>query len=315
MPPQNPVTPPANPDQSVPPQPQQQAQPFAQQPAAFGAAPNQSFAAMSAPNMTPGMQPGPAQMGAPMQLNQAYGHDRLAVISLVLGVVSLPASILNLLTIPIPIVAIVLGVLGYKKNKKLATAGIVLAVIGAILSVYIFSVGLNIVNNRTKTADPNLSGEVTGVKGNQLDSDCYTFTMPEEFGASDITKNVDCSSVLITSDSTEDVVVNSVASTFAADSPQIDEYLESVGAQSEAALGGKGIVTDRTFISLDGARAYKISGTQNYLKYKYFTMIIVVSEKSYNTDGAGEVSAFVIGADSATSPSTLDKVVESWKWK
>jgi hypothetical protein len=327
MPPQTAGAPPADPNQqpnqppAVPPQstmpgaqpmqPMQPGQPM--QPQMTSMQQGMPQPGMQMPMQAP-MQPGQMPMQPP-QLNHAYGHDRMAVISLILGIVSLPAAILNLLTIPIPIVAIVLGIIGFKRNKGMAIAGIVFGAIGIILSVFIFSQGVKIMNGKTKTADPNLSGEVTGVKGDSLETACYTFTMPSVFTTSNITKNTDCNSVLITQESTEDVVITTGEAAVEPDDPDLDAYLQSVGEQSEAAIGSKGVVTDRTFIEIDGVRAYKLTGTQNYLKYKYFAMAIVIPKESYKADAGGEHSAFIIVADSASSENPLDTVIDTWKWK
>jgi hypothetical protein len=255
-----------------------------------------------------------------MQLNPAYGHDKLVIASLILGVISLPASLLNLLTLPIPVIGIVLGLVGFKRNKGMAIAGIVLSSIGLVLSIVIFAVGVHIYQNRDTTInrlpDSSNSEDTTSTKGSTLSAPCYSFTLPEPLKAADIAENTDCVTTIVNTNSTEDIGVNSSAPATAVTEADTDTYLKAVAAQAKSLVVGKdGSVTAEGFTILDGSRAYKVLGTQNTGHYKYFGYIIALAPREYTSSAGDKLQAFIIASDSATSPNRLDEVVQSWQWQ
>ncbi len=101
-----------------------------------------------APTATP--PPPAAQLNAPMQLNPAYTQSsKMAMASVILGVISIPGSFLTLITVAIPVIGIILGALSIKKQRGLAMTGIILSTIGIILSI-----GLLIFANYYKAKHP-----------------------------------------------------------------------------------------------------------------------------------------------------------------
>jgi len=77
-------------------------------------------------------------MNTPMQEQPvSSGNERImAIASLVLGIISLCGAILPIVGIPLAIIGIVLGFLGRKdiSQKNLATAGIVVSILGILFS-------------------------------------------------------------------------------------------------------------------------------------------------------------------------------------
>lgn len=286
MPPQNPAVPPTMPSPPIVSQPQQ-----------------------VYPQQQPQMPP------QPMQLNPAYGHDKLATASLILGIVSLPASILNVLTLPIPITAIVLGIISLKRKKSFAIAGIVLGVIGIILSAIVLIVGTKILNDKKNNSSVG-SSVSQGVSESKLSSTCYTFSLPNPFTEADVTKNSDCATTIITADGTDDIAVNSTDLTTQVSSADTDNYLKNLSGNAENSITTKGgKITTRKFITLDGVRAYQATGTESYGNYKYLGYIVVLAPKDYISVTGIKLRAFIIAYDSLTSQDRIDELAQSWHWQ
>jgi len=266
------------------------------------------------PVVSPPAQPVyPNQPQGPMQLNPAYGHTGLATASLILGIVSLPASILNILTLPIPIVAIVLGIISLKRKKSFAVAGIVLGVIGIILSAIVLVVGLKIEQN--KKASQSASSLTNGVSGSNLNSTCYSFSLPEGFTNSDVQKNSDCVTVLLKADSTDDLEVNTFGLASPVSDAERDAYLKNLVSEFQTQVGGNIQITSTKFMTLDGVRAYEATGTENQGNYKYIGFIAVLAPKDYISVTGAKLRAFVVAYDSASSQDRLDKLAQSWHWQ
>jgi len=244
-----------------------------------------------------------------MKLNPAYSHDKLATASLILGIVSLPAAILNILTLPIPLTGLVLGIVSLKQKKSFALAGIILSVIGLILSAVVLIVGLHIEHNKNK------SSSNYGVQGSLLSSSCYKFNLPSNFSSKDVLKNTDCTSELLNSGRTEDLLVNSTS--LSADISQADQdsYLSHVMDEFASSLGSKGQITNKKFITLDGGRAYEATGSESYANYKYLGAIVALSPKAYFANDGTKLQLFIMAFDSASKPNVLDSLVQSWQWQ
>lgn len=247
------------------------------------------------------------------QLNPAYTNHNLATASLVLGIISLPASILNILTLPIPIVAIVLGIISLKQKKNFAVSGIVLGVIGIILSAIVVVVGMNIQKQESQSFTDTSSSTKTST-GPILDSNCYNLKLPSSFIEKDIQRNKDCTSMVINSSSTEDVAVISQSLATTVDSAEVDTYLKNRLDDTLRTMTDVS-QTDSKFLTLDGVRAYQITGTQTKGNYKYFGIIIAISPKEYISANGSKLELFLIGYDSADSLANLDSIVKSWQWK
>jgi hypothetical protein len=272
----------------------------------------------------PGQYPPMVPVPENMRLNPAYGHEQLAIASMILGIVSLPASILSLFSLPIPITGIVLGIVGLKNKRSFAVAGIALSVIGIILSIVVLVVGLNVEKHKQSQSSRLVSHpqqtNSDQVKGSVLSSSCYELTLPEVFSKDDISKNADCTSLVVKSDNSEDFAVDSEALPSSINDSNRDDFLKAVADETEKQLlGSQGTyqaqVKTKKFITLDGTRAYQMSGTENKGLYKYFGLIISVAPKEYMSTSGTKLKAFVIGIDSATSQDSIDKVATSWHWK
>lgn len=247
--------------------------------------------------------------GQPMQLNPAYSHTGMATASLILGIISLPASILNILTLPIPITAIVLGFISLKRKKSFALAGIILGVIGIILSAVVLAVGVHVLKKNAVTTN-----SATGATS--VNSNCYSFSLPSTLSKQDISKNADCVTLVIKSDNTEDLVVNSTSLKSAVSDADRDKYLKSIIESGMSDLNpSKYSITNSGYIDIDGARAYRVKGTENQGNYKYLSVLAVLSPKSYMSANGSKLQAFIIASDSATDANQLDGVVNSWHWK
>ncbi len=251
-----------------------------------------------------------------MQLNPAYGHDKLAVASLVLGIVSLPASILTIFTLPIPITGIVLGIISLKRNKGMAIAGMILSTIGIILSVAIIVFSMRAASNKNATTSKNNTSSTTETQDEAsiVSSNCYKFSLPKPFTQADVIKNTDCITEVITEANDDDIVVNSSTSR---DVPanELDSYLKNVAATAERKMGSKIKFNTHSFITLDGVRAYQATATENSGPYKYAGYIIALSPKDYTSVNGSKLRAFIIAYDSATSKDRLDELVKSWHWQ
>ncbi|HET9850506.1 MAG TPA: hypothetical protein VFP35_02685 [Candidatus Saccharimonadales bacterium] len=266
----------------------------------------------------PGAAPTPAQPGLPgsqpMQLNPAYGHTGLATASLVLGIVSLPASILSLFTLPIPVTAIVLGCISLKRKKGFALAGIILGVIGIILSGVVLAVGLNLEKQKTNRTSLN-SSTTANVSSAGISSTCYSFALPAGFTSGDVTKNSDCVTVLQKQDGTNDLAITSTNLTQNVSTADQDAYLKAVIDSLQSQEQGKLTLSNRKYINLDGVRAYEATGAESQGKYTYGGIIAALAPKDYMSVSGLKLRAFLIAFDSSTNQDTLDKVASSWHWQ
>ncbi|HJO93968.1 MAG TPA: DUF4190 domain-containing protein [Victivallales bacterium] len=79
------------------------------------------------------------------EINKTKGGGK-AIASLVLGIIGIIAWLIPLFGLPITIVGLVLGCKGRKSAKKgIATSGIVLSIIGLVLTIMNASIGAYIV--------------------------------------------------------------------------------------------------------------------------------------------------------------------------
>lgn len=305
MPPNGPMIPPEQPGPQPPP-PQ----------TTLTRTPQQSTVVPPQATPTQPYPPNQAQVPVPpsaMHLNPSYTGGGLAIASLILGVVSLPASILNILSLPIPIVGIVLGAIGLKHKKSLAVAGIILSGVGIILSIVVLIVGTHIQHN--KKASQSTSSLTHGVSGSNLSSTCYSFLLPDGFTNSNVQKNSDCLTVLVKADSTDDLSVNSSDLTSPVSDSERDAYLKNLVAEFQNQAGSAIQIKSTKFITLDGARAYEATGTENNGNYKYVGIVAVLAPKDYISVTGAKLRAFLIAYDSATSQDRLDKLAQSWHWQ
>lgn len=272
-----------------------------------GAVPPQAPPQQMPPQPIPPQQMPP---GSAMQLNPAYAHTGMATASLVLGIVSLPASILNLLTLPIPVTAIVLGIISLNRKKSFALAGIVLGVIGLILSGVVLAVGLHIEHQKNANKlTPAASG------GFSVDANCYSFALPSHFSQRDISKNSDCVTEIIKSDGSDDMAVESSSTAARVADKDMDAYLKSVMDEMRKKVGSNMNITSTKYIDLDGVRAYEAIGTETEANYKYGGMLVALSPRDYTSTSGTTLRGFVIAFDSSTSQTRLDEIVNSWHWK
>lgn len=250
-----------------------------------------------------------------MQLNPAYGHDKLAVASLVLGIVSLPASILTIFTLPIPVTGIVLGIISLKRNKGLAIAGIILSIIGIALSVGILVMGVRSTSQKQASRNGSIVTTKSGSGSTKVTSNCYSFNLPTQFVATDIIKNEDCLTSIVKEDSTEDIVINSTSVRSQVSAADTDVYLKGVAAATERLIGDKVTITSREFITIDGVRAYKGVGGESSGNYKYGGYLVALAPRDYTSDSGSKLKAFIIAYDSATSQDRLTELAQAWHWQ
>jgi hypothetical protein len=314
MPPQNPIAPSGQPNPQ-PPQPVV-VSPVQQQPVV--PSPAQQAAVTPVPvapqQQLPysGQTPYPSQ---PMQLNPAYGHDKLATASLILGIISLPTAILNILTLPIPIAAIVIGVISLKSKKSFAIAGIVLGCVGLILTGAVLVVGSKM-QHRKLTSDSSIDKKinVTANDASAITTSCYTFSKPAELNEKGQQGNTDCNSLYLNSTSTEDLLVKSLGTIPSMTDAQRDADLQIIAKRFVGTLGELH-ATNSTFTSIGGIRAYQVTGTEAQNGYKYFGAMVVIVPKDYTAAGGNKWQSFMIVYDSAANQNLLDKIAQSWQWK
>ncbi|MGZ6005126.1 MAG: hypothetical protein ACXWLH_03160 [Candidatus Saccharimonadales bacterium] len=270
-------------------------------------------AAPSPPAVPPVSSPAHQPTHQPeMRLNPVYTHTGLATASLILGIVSLPASILSVLTLPIPFTAILLGVIGLKHKKNFAISGIILGIIGLILSAVVLAVGTHIENSK-KTGGGSSNSQ--SASGNQVNSSCYKFNLPDGLSAKDIQSNSECKTIALNSSSTEDFEVQSSAVSATLTDANQDEVLKHIIEQVELAAGDKIKVTQTKFTTIDGQRAYEATGTENYLNYKFVSFLAVIAPQDYISKTGEKIRGFVLASDSATSQNGVDLVAQTWHWQ
>ncbi len=99
----------------------------------------------------------PYQYGYNQPVQQTNGSKGLAITSLVLGIITLIGSAFVIGTLPFALAAIITGVIAITKNKAgkgMAIAGVITAIIGAVISCILIAVtipyislGMEIVQN------------------------------------------------------------------------------------------------------------------------------------------------------------------------
>ena len=252
----------------------------------------------------------------PMQLNPAYTGNGMPIASLILGIVSLPASILSIFTIAIPIVGIVLGAIGIKKNKGLALAGIILSSIGLIISIGILALGIHTVLNDNKAASSSSSGSVV-TTGNSVSTACYTFDLPAPFSNADQKKNQDCVTEFLNTGGVGDLVVNAVPVSQTVSSTQEAAFARAQVNQMESSLGSEFTEILNKTIVVGGQTAYEAVGTEQNTgtAYKYGDFMAVLAPKAYSSTSGSQLQLFIFATDSLTQVSWLDHVAGTWQWK
>ena len=152
------------------------------------------------PTPQPAPQPSPAPIESPIStptpVVTPQKPSSLATVSMILGIAAFALGILFFLSIPAAIVAIITGAIALKKNYPGKTKAIVGIVGGGIVLLFIPAatvIGFATLNNDDFDIQKILTGksqsvvapvESTGtasstlVKGNKIDTDCYTYTIP-----------------------------------------------------------------------------------------------------------------------------------------
>ena len=267
----------------------------------------------------PGLPGQPAPPYQDVQLNPAYGHDNLAIASLILGIISIVTSILTIFTIVIPITGIVLGFISLKRRRGFAIAGITLSIIGILLSVLFIVLAFKLDSNK-KSASSSSSSSTSSASqnaggGSTIDSACFSLNLPTEINSSDISENKDCKITAINSDGKQDLQLSAIDAPIYTTDSQIDAALKKSADGGIKAIASRGSVTSSKSINVAGARAYEVLGTERGASYKYFSLLIVYAQKNYQPTAGTNARVFIIGADSATNPNLLEEVVKSWVWK
>jgi len=266
------------------------------------------------PTPAPGQIPG--QVPA-MQLNPAYSGSGLATASLILGIVSLPASILSIFTLPIPVVGIVLGIIGFKRKKSFAIAGIALSCIGLILSAAVLIIGIN-AQSKKHSAVYVTSSKKASSNSAELTADCYRFTPPNPLVAADASSNSDCMTVMIASGGGADLAVSSSAANGSGlSSSQIDARLKETAKNLEAVLGSKFQKTAEKSVTVDGVPGYYVIGTElGDPVYKNGGFLVMYSNKDYVSLNGLKLRLFSVSFDTAGSGEDfVNNVVQTWHWQ
>ena len=255
------------------------------------------------PNATIPQAPPPQPV--PMQLNPIYtNNNKLAIASIVLGVISIPAAILTIFTIAIPIVGIVLGALSIKKQRGLALTGLILSSIGLVLSIGIFVFAL------TKTSNAKVV------------TDCYSAKLPKGILEDNLTINKECS--ILGKNTLETDSVATVGYDFNQDDKpsevESDKYMDTAIEIMKGAIENeevKGRVLSEDVIQLDGVKAKVLRFTQNSNKnkYRYGTVVYTVTPKKYSSGDKDGMWNFFAGCDSQNNQNCLENTIKSWKWK
>lgn len=252
-------------------------------------------------------QPAPTQSSqpTPMQLNPIYTkNNKLAIASIILGVISIPAAILTIFTIAIPIVGIVLGALSIKKQRGLALAGLILSSIGLALSIGIFVFAL------TKTSNAKVV------------TDCYSAKLPKGILEDNLRINEECS--ILGKNTLETDSIATVGYDFDQDDKpsevESDKYMDTAIEMMKGALENekvKGKVLSEDVIQLDGVKAKMLKFTQNSNKnkYRYGTVVYTVTPKKYSSGDKDGMWNFFAGCDSQNNQNCLENTIKSWKWK
>lgn len=92
-------------------------------------------------------QPGYGYPGMPMpQQDQGGGF---AIAGLILGIIAIPAAIVTICDTPFIVLGIIFSILGRRSLSKrgMATAGLICSIIGLVLAIIIFAVGIANLNN------------------------------------------------------------------------------------------------------------------------------------------------------------------------
>lgn len=233
---------------------------------------------------------------------------------MVLGIVSLPASILTLFTLPIPVTAIVLGIISIKRKKGFALAGIILGAIGLILSIVLLVVAVNVKSKQDAKIN-SASRSSAQSSGDQVASSCYSFNLPSGLTKKDIRKNNDCLTMVVNTSSTEDFAVASSPVSANITDANRDALLEKLVEEVGRSAGDAVKVTNTKYITIDGQRAYLATGTESQGNYKYISFLAVLSPKEYLSVSGVKLRAFVLASDSATSKDVVESVAKSWRWQ
>ncbi len=265
-----------------------------------------------APSSPGQFQPPPP---APMQLNPVYTqNNKLAIASVILGIISIPASLLTLFTVAIPIIGVVLGILSIKKQRGLAIAGIILSSIGIALTIGLLVFGImHVKKNGTSTSKSNSTSQASAAAGETIDTDCYSVNLPNGLEKSDIQENEGCKLKAVNKNSTEDFVVYKFEDEVKTEA-QANKYFESgiEGGKSGIESAG-GHITSEKSVTLDGAKAYRISSSEAEGNYKYGETIYALRTEAIST--GVKATFYAIACDSQSNKNCLDNVAESWKWK
>lgn len=239
--------------------------------------------------------------------------DNLAIAALVLGAVAIPASLLSLLTIFIPVLGLVFGIIALKSNRHgLALAGVILSALGLLLSLALLSFGLwakhNLGNGAQNQFEPTPNQNAATIKGGKtLQTACYNFKLPTGLVAQVTTES--CKVQATTANHQADFVVSAHTPPYGFTVDQLprtgDAIINEIISQNPGTLIASKQTTD-----FAGKQAYRVNVTEANKQKGFF--LIVYTLKPYT---AAQYQLFLIGMDTAGNDTPLKAIEQSWQWR
>ncbi len=191
-----------------------------------------------------------------------------------------------------------------------------MSTIGLLLSIAVIVFGLQRMNS-TNSSSSNSNSNIAATKSNgvKISSNCYEFNLPTMFIQSDIKMNSDCITMVVKSDSTEDVFVNSTTVNGTITEANTLPTLKNIGSKLETSFGSQIVITKREVTTLNGVQAYKLTGTESKGNYKYAGILIALSPIEYDSASGKKLKAFIVGYDSSSNPNLFDDFIPTFKWQ
>ena len=233
-------------------------------------------------------------------------YSNLAIASIVMGGLSIPASLLSILTAFIPILGIVFGAISLKSSKKgLAISGMILSIVGLILSVAVLIIGISEENKPKTTSTPAVSK--TSIS-NSVSTDCFITTLPEDFTTSVISSKCDIEAKA--KNSREEVSI--VAITPEQGYNTADFEAENTNALIKIVQSVDPTISivkqSKTTFSNQPAYYAEITNSANQKGAVYY----IYTSSTY---GEPKYQLFLVTLDTLDGFDTLETIKNNWQWK
>jgi len=258
------------------------------------------------PPVTPVAQPSP---------ESPRGSSKLALWSMILGIVSVVLALVIFISIPAAIVAIVLGIIGLVKHhpgKGKSITGVITGAVALfiIIPFMIFVIAVTIAANNSLTERANKAQETVDAKSNsanKVTTDCYTYAIPTGYEYDDGSKACHTAVNIPQGDALTRVQVKGTTGTIGTLSDVVARYNATL---SRADPNTKGIIDQEQFTA-NGKTVYYVSYEDTY---KLLTGIYIVSdpESTQSIDGEPINAYSVLGYTYNSSlKGTVRSVVDS----